>query len=89
MPIIEMHLLEGRSVEKKRKAVAAMTAALVEALEVLTTAATLVRLTEIAKRYKVPAETVRILITEHAAENFSVAGVTMGQRNEAAGKSNN
>jgi 4-oxalocrotonate tautomerase len=34
MPIIEMHLLEGRSVEKKRKAVAAMTAALVEALEV-------------------------------------------------------
>lgn len=34
MPIIEMHLLEGRSVEKKRKAVAAVTAALVEALEV-------------------------------------------------------
>jgi 4-oxalocrotonate tautomerase len=34
MPIIEMHLLAGRSVEKKRKAVAAMTAALVEALEV-------------------------------------------------------
>ncbi|WP_265943349.1 tautomerase family protein [Dechloromonas sp. A34] len=34
MPIIEMHLLEGRSVEKKRKAVAAITAALVESLEV-------------------------------------------------------
>lgn len=34
MPIIEMHLLEGRSVEKKRKAVAAVTAALVESLEV-------------------------------------------------------
>lgn len=34
MPIIQMHLLEGRSVEKKRKAVAAMTAALVETLEV-------------------------------------------------------
>jgi 4-oxalocrotonate tautomerase len=34
MPIIEMHLLEGRTVEKKRKAIAAMTAALVEALEV-------------------------------------------------------
>ena len=33
MPIIEMHLLAGRSVEKKRKAVAAVTAALVEALE--------------------------------------------------------
>jgi 4-oxalocrotonate tautomerase len=29
-----MHLLEGRSVEKKRLAVAAMTAALVETLEV-------------------------------------------------------
>jgi len=70
MPIIEMHLLEGRSVEKKRKAVAAITAALVESLEV-------------------PAETVRILITEHPAENFSVAGVTIGQRNEAAGKLNN
>ena len=61
MPIIEMHLLEGRSVEKKRKAVAAMTAALVEALEV-------------------PAETVRILITEHAAENFSVAGTRLDGR---------
>lgn len=34
MPIIEMHLLQGRSIEKKRKAVAAMTAALVESLEV-------------------------------------------------------
>ncbi len=34
MPIIEMHMLVGRSVEKKRKAVAAMTAALVETLEI-------------------------------------------------------
>jgi len=34
MPIIEMHLLVGRTVEKKRKAVAAVTAALVESLEV-------------------------------------------------------
>lgn len=34
MPIIEMHLLEGRSVEKKRKAIAAVTNALVESLEV-------------------------------------------------------
>lgn len=34
MPIIEMHLLCGRSTEKKRKAVAAVTAALVDALEV-------------------------------------------------------
>jgi 4-oxalocrotonate tautomerase len=34
MPIIEMHLIVGRTVEKKRKAVAAVTAALVESLEV-------------------------------------------------------
>lgn len=34
MPILEMHILEGRSVEKKRKAVAAITAAIVESLEV-------------------------------------------------------
>lgn len=34
MPIIEMHLLAGRSVEKKRMAVAAITTALVDALEV-------------------------------------------------------
>ncbi|MFZ4535143.1 tautomerase family protein [Propionivibrio sp.] len=34
MPILEMHLLAGRSVEKKRKAVAAITKALVETLEV-------------------------------------------------------
>ncbi|WP_306603584.1 2-hydroxymuconate tautomerase family protein [Azonexus sp.] len=64
MPIIEMHLLEGRSVEKKRKAVAAMTAALVEALEV-------------------QPEQVRILITEHSVEHFSVGGQTVGQRNAA------
>jgi 4-oxalocrotonate tautomerase len=61
MPIIEMHLLEGRSVEKKRKAVAAITAALVETLEVRS-------------------DQVRILITEHALENFSVGGQTAGQR---------
>ena len=67
MPIIEMHLLEGRSVEKKRKAVAAVTAALVDSLEVRP-------------------DQVRILITEHASENFAVSGQTAGQRNEAAGK---
>ena len=63
MPILEMHLLEGRSVELKRKAVAAITAALVETL-------------------KVPPETVRILITEHNDENFSVGGQTIGQRKQ-------
>jgi len=65
MPILEMHLLEGRSVELKRKAVAAITAALVETL-------------------KVPPETVRILITEHNDENFSVGGVTVGERKSKA-----
>lgn len=65
MPILEMHLLEGRSVELKRKAVAAITAALVETL-------------------KVPPETVRILITEHNDENFSVGGMTMGERKSKA-----
>ena len=65
MPILEMHLLEGRSVELKRKAVAAITAALVETL-------------------KVPPETVRILITEHNDENFSVGGVTVGERKNKA-----
>lgn len=34
MPIIEMHLLDGRSVEMKRKAVAAITSAVVETLAV-------------------------------------------------------
>jgi len=67
MPILEMHLLEGRSVELKRKAVAAITAALVETL-------------------KVPPETVRILITEHNDENFSVGGVTIGERKSRAGQ---
>ena len=67
MPIIEMHLLEGRSVEKKRKAIAAMTAALVESLEVRP-------------------DQVRILITEHADENFAVGGKTIGQRNETSAK---
>lgn len=64
MPILEMHLLEGRSVEKKRKAVAAVTAALVESLDV-------------------SPETVRILITEHPVEHFSVGGKTVGERQEA------
>lgn len=67
MPIIEMHLLEGRSVEKKRKAVAAMTAALVESLEVRP-------------------DQVRILITEHHEEHFSVGGVTAGQRQAETAK---
>lgn len=34
MPIIEMHLLEGRTTEQKRRAVAAITAAVTESLGV-------------------------------------------------------
>jgi 4-oxalocrotonate tautomerase len=61
MPIIEMHLLEGRTVEQKRRAAAAITAAAVESLGVRS-------------------DQVRILITEHGPENFSVAGKTSGER---------
>ena len=66
MPIIEMHLLEGRTVEQKRRAVAAITRAVIESLEV-------------------KPDQVRILITEHGQENFSVAGRTVGERNAGAG----
>ena len=61
MPIIEMHLLEGRTVEQKRRAVAAITAAVTESL-------------------CVKPEQVRILITEHGPDNFSVAGKTAAER---------
>ena len=61
MPIIEMHLLEGRTVDQKRRAVAAITAAVTESLGV-------------------KPDQVRILITEHGLENFSVAGKTAGER---------
>ena len=64
MPIIEMHLMEGRTVEQKRRVAVAMTEAIVRELGV-------------------PAATVRILITEHGANDFSVGGVTMAQRREA------
>lgn len=67
MPILEMHLLEGRSVEMKRKAIAAVTEALVETL-------------------KVRSDQVRILITEHSEEHFAVGGVSIGERNNGAGK---
>ncbi len=63
MPIIEMHLMTGRSVEQKRAVAAAITDAVCNALGV-------------------KAETVRILVTEHGSEDFSVAGVTAGLRSE-------
>ena len=65
MPILEMHLLEGRSREQKQMAAKAVTEALAETLEV-------------------NPETVRILITEHAVENFYVAGWDITHR--ASGK---
>ncbi|WP_317930670.1 tautomerase family protein [Halioxenophilus sp. WMMB6] len=55
MPIIEMHLLAGRSTEAKGRAAQAITSAAAEALGVAP-------------------ETVRILITEHAKDEFYVAG---------------
>jgi 4-oxalocrotonate tautomerase len=62
MPIIEMHLLEGRTTEQKDTMAAAVTKALVESLGV-------------------PAESVRILITEHhAQEGFYVGGVPPHKR---------
>ncbi|MCZ4303443.1 tautomerase family protein [Zoogloeaceae bacterium G21618-S1] len=63
MPIIEMHLMEGRTVEQKRSVAEAITDAVTRALGV-------------------KAETVRILITQHGAEDFSVAGITAGARSE-------
>lgn len=63
MPIIEMHLMTGRTVEQKRAVAAAITDAVCTTLGV-------------------KAETVRILVTEHGFEDFSVAGVTAGLRAE-------
>ena len=66
MPIIEMHLLVGRTVEQKRRVARAVADAVVEALDV-------------------DPATVRLLITEHGSEEFSVGGVTAAQRREAGG----
>lgn len=65
MPIIEMHLMVGRTKDQKRQVSAAVAKAAAEALEV-------------------SLQTVRILITEHGVEDFSVAGVTSGAKAEAA-----
>jgi len=63
MPIIEMHLLQGRSVEQKRGVAEAVAEAVTRSLGVRP-------------------ESVRILITEHSSEEFSVAGVTAGAKAE-------
>jgi 4-oxalocrotonate tautomerase len=65
MPIIEMHLLSGRSSELKRRAMHAVAQAAASALEC-------------------PLESVRILITEHQPDEFSVAGVSAAEKREAA-----
>lgn len=65
MPIIEMHLLEGRSSEQKQRAASAITEALIASLGVRP-------------------ESVRILITEHEADEFYVAGVSRKPAQESA-----
>ena len=65
MPIIEIHLLEGRTVEQKRRLHAAVTQAAVDTVGARP-------------------EQVRIMITEHGGEHFSIAGQTANQRKAAA-----
>jgi len=67
MPIIEMHLMQGRTVEQKR----AVAEAVAEA---------------VTRTLGVKHEQVRLLITEHGFEDFSVGGVTAGMKQEAAQK---
>lgn len=66
MPIIEMHLMHGRTREQKRAV------AVAEA---------------VTRTQGVKPELVRLLITEHDSEEFSVGGITAGQRLELAGLS--
>lgn len=61
MPIIEMHMMVGRTTEQKNRVAVAVTEA-------------------VAKSLDCSADTVRILITEHATDGFYVAGQTMAQR---------
>ena len=67
MPIIEMHLMQGRTVEQKR----AVAQAIAEA---------------VTRTLGVKAEQVRLLITEHSSEEFSVGGITAGLKQELAEK---
>jgi 4-oxalocrotonate tautomerase len=67
MPIIEMHLMQGRTVEQKRRVAESVAHAAATALDA-------------------DINTVRILITEHNAEEFSVAGITAGRKAEEAAK---
>jgi 4-oxalocrotonate tautomerase len=65
MPIIEMHLMQGRTREQKRAVAEAVSEAVTRTLGVRP-------------------EQVRLLITEHGSEEFSVGGITAGQRQETA-----
>jgi 4-oxalocrotonate tautomerase len=65
MPIIEMHLMTGRTTEQKRRVMAAVAQAAADALDC-------------------SVDTVRILITEHQLDEFSVAGVSAAAKREAA-----
>lgn len=67
MPIIEMHLMQGRTQEQKRAVAAAISEAVTRTLGV-------------------GPEQVRLLITEHGAEDFSVGGITAGMKREASGQ---
>ena len=63
MPIINMHLISGRTAEQKRRVMSAVAHAAAGALNV-------------------GLDTVRVLITEHSADEFSVAGVSVAERSE-------
>lgn len=55
MPIVQIHIMEGRSLEKKRKLVESVTQSICDSLDV-------------------PAEKVRIIISDMAQENYAIAG---------------
>jgi 4-oxalocrotonate tautomerase len=55
MPIVQIHILEGRSLNQKRKLVRSVTEAICNSLEV-------------------PADKVRIIITDMPQTNYAIAG---------------
>ncbi len=61
MPIIQIHLLEGRSPEKKRNLVKAVTQAVCETIDA-------------------PPEQVRIILSEMAKEDYSIAGTLIADK---------
>lgn len=55
MPIVNLHILEGRTVDQKRKLVKSVTEAICTSLDV-------------------PADKVRIIVTNMDNDNYSIAG---------------